>query len=268
MAKTYTKVLKDGKIHFYTGNKKSTDTQAKQFIKENYTNFGKGEKLDAKQRQYLGQVKGGKARYENSLTDKSGRYLPKATQERAFKLVDIPELMKGGKYDTIRGYLKENPFIAEQFENIINQTGIHTYYNSHEIFDKIKTFKGKNFEVNGKATDKKNMIRRIRTFASELKRNYTSMDFSIKLSYVGVDKIKIEIPTPSFFPEGSDEFNEIFGREGEDICEVYVSEPNNDKKKRKKKAAKGKGKKSTAKKSTAKKVAHTKRKYSSKKKKK
>ncbi len=236
MAKTRSKLLKDGKLHFYTGNKKATEKEAKQFINTNYK-LVSPDKLDKDLKTYLGRVKGGKARYENSLTDKSGKYLPTATQKRAFKLIDIEKIKEAKGLHTIRDVFRETPELQKQFDKIINQTGVYVSYNTHQMFDKIKDYKGKTILINGKEVSKNNARKRLRDFASKTKRLYGAQDASLKFTYIGVDKLSIDLPTEKDyenFPEYED-FNENF--EG-DIM-LYVSEP---KKKESKKRSSGKNK--------------------------
>lgn len=198
--------FKDGKIHFYAGSKKADAKAIKQFIKLNHAIID-GKKLDAKQRQYLGQVKGGKNKAANTLVNSKGQFLPKNLQDKALKNlgIDIEKLREAKQVKTIRDIFKDNKELQKSFDNLIENTGLPFWYNPDKFLDKLSGYNGKHIFIvycdsetdagdfyslikGAKEVPKANALYEFNKYVKKLKRLYDFFDMSIMHLLVGVDK--------------------------------------------------------------------------------
>jgi hypothetical protein len=223
--KTRTKVGKDGLLQFYTGRKKATDTEIKQFIKKNYEITPK-EKLPKEYSQYLGRVKGGHNRQKQALRNEEGTFMPQDLQKQLVKQmgVDIEKIKEGRGFDSYDKLFKDLPNIQKQFERI-QSTGIERSHNKSTAAKKAMEFTGKIF-INGKEVTGKNAAKRLNSTFNKLKRQFGNIDASVKFRYKGTKELRINIPTDSIINEydDSNEFLENY-EHGED-WEIYGSDPN------------------------------------------
>ena len=220
MAKIRTKQLKDGSIHFYTGNKKATETEAKKFIKENHELIDAKSLNDVSLRRYAGAVKGGIKRASMAITDGQGHFLSGSLQTKAAKNlgVDINALMSAKKVDNIHDLFAKTPELKQRFDKLVSDTGINYWHGANKVKDKLNDYSGKIF-INGVEYDAKNAYRKIRDKFSEIKRLTGNVDAALQFNYKGLSRLDIKLPTKKAIQnfmdsEGEDELEGI---------EVYLS---------------------------------------------
>ncbi len=215
--------IKNGKYVFHTGKKKATESEVKQYLKINHElKFSKAE-LDTQYSRYLGAVRGGHKRADNSLRDAEGSFIPKDLQEQLVKQlgIDIEKVREGKGFESYDKMFANHPAIKKQFDRI-QQTGIERTHNKSTAAKKIQEFKGKIF-INGKEVSNETAARRVNSTMNKLKRAFGSIDSSVKFRYKGVKELRINLPTQSVIDEsdGIQEFLENY--EYGDDWEIYGS---------------------------------------------
>lgn len=212
-----TRKLKDGTIAFYDGNKKATEKQAKQFIKENTSLIDKDTLKDVGLRKYYGAVKGGQNRAKNALYDvKTGRMLSGSIQEKAIKNlgIDLERLSELKGVNNIRDLFKNAPEIKKRFDKL-QDTGISYWYAADKVKGKLETYTGSIF-INGKEYDAKNGWKKVRDTLSAIKREVGNIDAAIEFKYKGMNRLDIKLPSKSEIEE--------FENNGDiDGIELYIS---------------------------------------------
>lgn len=212
---------KDGKIHFHSGKKNATEAEIKKFIsfENNYKIIPK-EKLNPELANYLNKVKGGKIRAEGQKNE--AKFLTKEQERIAKSKIDLAQIAKE-KGLSSEGEIFENKELQTAYEKIMNYTGQHVFYNSHQMQGRMKSFTGSKIIINGKEVTKANGLRRLRSYLSKTQRAYGAVDGSVKFTYKGTDTLELTLPTDSQINEheSSEEFNEAF--EGD--CQIYTSDP-------------------------------------------
>jgi len=188
------RILKDGKQHFYIGRKKANEKQVKEIIKLNYQILDP-EKLKAKERQYLGAVKGGKKRAENSLSNSKGQFLPKDIEIKALKElgINLKALMEAKGAKNIREAFKGNKKLQKSFDKLIDETGLELFYNEDKALEKLTNFNGNKIFINGLDVDKQTAINKLTDFIGRLKRKFDLYypGVSVRFLYKGFNNKKL-----------------------------------------------------------------------------
>lgn len=207
------RILKDGQYHFYEGKRKATEKQVREFIKKDYDVI-RPEKLGAELRKYLGAVKGGKNRAAQALITKEGHFLPKYIQDRAIKNlgIDIDQIRKDKDYKTIKEVFANDHALRNSFDKLISVTGLEMWYSEKKSMDKIDSYTGKNFILNGEKVTKDQMYKKVGQYARKLHRVFDVFDLALRFKYTGIDTLSIDLD-PEIFEEGS---------EGEDTDNVQL----------------------------------------------
>lgn len=215
--------LKDGSIQFYDGNKKASKEQAKKYIKENTSIIPAKDLKDPELRQYAGRVKGGVNRAKNALTDKGGKFLNADLQKKVIRKlgVDIEALKKAKNVDSVRELFAEKK-LKERFNKLLD-TGIVAWLDSRAAIAKFDEYTDKEIVWNGKQIRPTQAAKRIHDLFRSARRNLDAVDVAFKLTFVGLNKVVVNLPHPTELEEydSAEDFNEDF--QGEFI--VYASEP-------------------------------------------
>lgn len=197
--KTRTRPLKDGTLKFLTGNRTATREEIKQFVKKNYAVIPV-DKVDAKTRQYIGQVKGGKARSATAAQDKSGKfYSEKYLQKYADdilknKFIDLNKIKEKKDYKKLGELFKKEPAAVQALKELESESGLPFWYKQPETRDKIKTFNGDIF-IDGKKYAASTALRKLSEFKSRMRRD--NITFSLKFYYVGMSELHFSLDEDS-----------------------------------------------------------------------
>jgi hypothetical protein len=210
--KTRTKVGKDGLLQFYTGRKKATDTEIKQFIKKNYEITPK-EKLPKYYSQYLGRVKGGHNRQAKALRTEAGVFMTKEMQAQIVKQtgIDVVKLSEKRGFKTVDELLKNDLITKIQYDEAIG-AGIEKSFNKTTAAAKVIEFEeklgGKIF-INGKQVTAKNAALRLNRTFNKLKRQFGNLEASVKFRYKGRKELRINLPTDGQIENSGDDISEF-----------------------------------------------------------
>lgn len=203
MAKTKSKLLKDGTLHFYTGSRKATQDEKKAFFRLN-NNIVPPDKLDRDDRQLLGRIRGGINRQNNAVKYK-GMFIPKDLEKKALKNlgIDIEALKKASDTDTIGKLFEKMPEVKKQFDKLVSDTGITYWYNEKNLVDKINDFTGNKIMINDKQVTATNAVKRVNTFINKMRRNLDLYypGIALRLNYVGINELHFTLPTENDISE-------------------------------------------------------------------
>jgi hypothetical protein len=224
--------LKDGSISFFNGNRKATTEEAKNYIKES-TKAGlkvadTSQIKDPELRQYAGRVKGGVNRSKNALTDKEGKFLNADLQKKVIKKlgVDIEALKKAKDVDNIRDLFKDEK-LKKGFNKLLD-TGIVAWVDSRDAISKFDEYTDKEIIWNGEKIRPTQAAHRIHSLFRAARRNLDAVDVAFKITYVGLDKVIVNLPHPTDVEEYDDA--ETFNEDFQDSIIVYASDPKKKKK--------------------------------------
>lgn len=222
MAKTRSKEDKNGNLQFFTGRKKATKEEVKQFIKTNYEIIPKS-KLSKEDAAYLGRVSGGHNRQKAALRSDSGTFIPQDLQKQLIKQmgVDIEKIREGKGFESYDQLFQGNDRLAKDFKRI-QSTGIERSHNKTTAAKKVKEFTGKIF-INGKEVTNENAARRVNSTMNKIKRHFGNIDASVKFRYKGTKELRINLPTDSQIGAFDDPREFLENYDDGDDWEIYGS---------------------------------------------
>ena len=223
------KVLKDGKIHFYEGNKKASKEALKKYFRENIDKV-KPEKLTKENAQYFGQIKGGLKRAKESKYQRvNGQFIGGNYARSARRLgIDLDALIKASGEKSLSDLFKKNIELKERFDEIMKGVGLAMWFSPENTIDLIHDYRGEAIEVNGNIVSKSDAKSRVNDTEKKLFRKYETVAQALKVSYVGAKKMTITLPEEIEF-ENLDEAEFI-----EAFSEYYIIYVSGGKKKNKK----------------------------------
>lgn len=224
----YTKKLKDQTLRFYNGRRRATTEEAKKYIRENPSLINPKKLNDPELRKYAGRVKGGINRAKNALTDKGGKFLNADLQKKVIKRlgIDIEALKKAKNVDSLREVFADEK-LKERFNKLLD-TGIVAWLDSRAAIAKFDEYTDKEIVWNGEQIRPTQAAKRIHDLFRSARRNLDAVDVAFKLTFVGLDKVVVNLPKPSELEkyESAEDFNNKFQEE----FIVYASEPKKKKK--------------------------------------
>jgi hypothetical protein len=234
MAKKLTqRTLKSGEIRFYSGRKLATKEDKRHFFKSNTDLDIKG--LSKEDRQFFGRIKGGLKRAKQAGTRINGKFIEGKYDRASQKLkrlgVDIDALIKIKGVKSLKELFEKEQEIKKSLEDIMSGVGLHNWYSPEDAINIIKDYLGKSIIVNGNTVDPLEAIDIISTNQAALKEYFDFFRSSIRISFVGTEKMIINTPTVDnleYFDEDDvSEFNREYGNEENGMVQLYKSNPIN-----------------------------------------
>lgn len=225
---TKARVLKDGKVHLYTGRKKATEKEIKAYLRANLDTIEKGALSKDLARKY-GQIKGGVKRFESAKESRiKGRYVDTGYLRAAKRMgIDLDAMVKASGEKSLNDLFEKNKGLEESFKKLMSGVGLAMWHAPEKVIDIITDYKGREIIINGETYNKTKAKAIVRQVEQEVFREYEPVSQAIKVSFKGTDQMLLDLPEYAHYEGTSvEEFIEVYSN----FYQIYVST---------KKAAKG-----------------------------
>lgn len=223
------RLLKDGTVKYYAGNRNLTHDEKKTFFKSQIKSAGfQPERLSADDRKLFGRIKGGVAATSRAVRLDDGRIIKRDIGKAAKKLgVDLDAGLKATGYKTLRELEENKPEFFKAINNYLNSGTVSNWHRVDSMKENISDFRGSTIILNGEKVSKSTAKNELSKFNTELLQKLGSDAYQVttRMQIKGSDVLEFSLPDLDDLDDEINifEFNEMFGDNDTGSVRVYGS---------------------------------------------